>query len=137
MTRAEKMLYHQIHPLKLAADISSCVASCALLWQRQIGLAMLVAFVPAIVASWIITTFVQLERLQESAFGHYVSTMMTPAVTAQRMAGQVVMWYGAYKHETVLIVLGSLVVVLAWLSGIGRASSQRNHVVNQQGVNFH
>ena len=88
MTRAEKMLYHQIHPLKLAADIASCAASCALLWQRQIGLAMLVAFVPAIAASWLIATFVELERLQKSAFGHYVSAMMTPAVTAQRMAGR-------------------------------------------------
>jgi hypothetical protein len=36
MNQAEKLVHHQIRPLKPAVD----VASRALLWQRQTGLAM-------------------------------------------------------------------------------------------------
>ena len=121
MNRAEKFLYHQIHPLKLTVDISSCVASCALLWQRQMALAMWLSWIPAILASLLITALVPLERLKQGRFGHYVKTMMTPAVTAQRMAGQIVMWLAAYQHAAVVMGLGALVIVLAWLSGLGRA----------------
>jgi hypothetical protein len=127
MNRAEKLLYHQIHPAKLAVDFSSCFASCALLWRGQIALAMLITWVPAIAATVLLTGFGRLRRQQESPFGRYVSEMMTPAVIAQRMAGQIVMWFGAYQHEVSQVVLGFLVIVLAWLSGLGHALPQTDH----------
>jgi hypothetical protein len=83
---------------------------------------MVIAWIPSVVASLLVTAFCRLERQQGSLFGRYLSATMTPAVTAQRMAGQIVMWYGAYMHEAVLLVLGPIVVVLAWLSGLGRAT---------------
>jgi hypothetical protein len=118
MTGAEKMLYHQIHPVKLTADIASCVISCALLWQHQLAVGMLVAWLPAIAASLLVTRFTSLERQQESAFGRYLSAAMTPAVMAQRMAGQIIMWLAAWQHAPVVMAMGALVIVLAWLSGL-------------------
>jgi hypothetical protein len=120
MNVAQKVLYHQIHPAKLAVDLSTSAASCALLWHGQIALAMAIAWIPAIVASLVVTAFGHLDRQRASAFGRYVEAMMTPAVVAQRLAGQVVMWLGAYRHDVVLVSLGVLVIALAWLSGLGR-----------------
>jgi hypothetical protein len=47
----EKVLYQQIHPAKLAADVSGSLVSTYLMWQRRFVWAMLAAFVPAAVAS--------------------------------------------------------------------------------------
>jgi len=124
MTRTEKLLYHQIHPLKLLTDISSCLGSCVLVWQHQLVAAMLLAFLPAIVASVLIVALVDLEAYKASGYGNYVRLYMTRAVEAQRMTGQIVMWAGAWHHAPLVMVLGSLVIVLAWLSGFGR-SGQR------------
>jgi hypothetical protein len=44
----EKMLYHQIHPAKLAADVSGSIVSTYLMWRRRFAWAMLAAFVPAV-----------------------------------------------------------------------------------------
>jgi hypothetical protein len=51
MDLAEKVLYHQIHPAKLAADITGSVISTYLMWHLKFGPAMLSAWVPAILGS--------------------------------------------------------------------------------------
>ena len=47
MDLSEKVLYHQIHPAKLAADITGSIISTYLMWHRRFGPAMLGAWVPA------------------------------------------------------------------------------------------
>jgi hypothetical protein len=69
MTLKERVLYHQIHPAKLAADIAGAIVSTFLLWRQQFGAAMLAAFVPAIVVSAIVLRFADLRWLEESAPG--------------------------------------------------------------------
>jgi len=120
MTRAEKMLYHQIHPLKLATDYASGLGSCVLVWQHRLGTAMLLAFLPAIAASLLLMAFVNLEPYNASALGRYVRSNMTRAVEAQRMTGQIVIWVGAWLREPLVMGLGFAVIMLAWLSGVGR-----------------
>ena len=51
MDRAERALYHQIHPAKLAADIAAELASTVLLWRHHLAGSVLVRFVPPVVAS--------------------------------------------------------------------------------------
>jgi len=41
MDFTEKVLYHQIHPAKLTADVTSSFISTYLLWRRRFGSAML------------------------------------------------------------------------------------------------
>jgi hypothetical protein len=61
MDLSEKVLYHQIHPAKLAADMSGSVISTYLMWQRKFGPAMLAAWVPAILGSAIVLRFADAE----------------------------------------------------------------------------
>jgi hypothetical protein len=83
MDRRESVLYHQIHPLKLAVDWSTGCAASYLLWRRRPILALIVGFVPSILVSILLLRFAQpagLDRLQASAFGRYVRRYMTPAM---------------------------------------------------------
>jgi len=48
MTLAERVLCHQIHPLKLFTDVSTAFVAAWLLWAQKFGEAMLVGFVPSI-----------------------------------------------------------------------------------------
>ena len=123
MTREESFLYHQIHPLKLATDIGTSAVSSFLLWQHRLGAGLVIAFVPSIVASALIVRWVDLGSYAQSPVGVYVRRHMTHVVEAQRMTGQVVMWVGAWQHSGLVIALGALVVVLAWLGGLGAPPS--------------
>ena len=50
MDLQEKILYHQIHPIKLFTDISTAIFSLYLLWRHRIGAALLVMFIPVYIA---------------------------------------------------------------------------------------
>ena len=36
MNLQDRLLYHQIHPLKLATDLTTAAAAAALLWRHQL-----------------------------------------------------------------------------------------------------
>ena len=118
MDLTEQVLYHQIHPAKLAADVAGSVISTALVWHHKVGIALASAFAPALLASALVLRFADLERLKQSAFGHYIHRCMTRRVEAWRFSGQVVMWVGAWQHRVWLILTGVLIVVAAWASGL-------------------
>jgi hypothetical protein len=48
VNRCDRALYHQIHPVKLATDLSSAVISLWLLWQHRLAFALIVMCVPPI-----------------------------------------------------------------------------------------
>ncbi|WP_437928655.1 hypothetical protein WMF37_05155 [Sorangium sp. So ce291] len=124
MTREEKLLYHQIHPLKLATDFASSAASSIVLWRHELALAMAIGFLPSIAVTALLLRFADLEQRKDSAFGRYVRRNMSGAVVAQRATGQAVMWIGAWSRQGVVIALGLLVVALAWASGVGRPAEE-------------
>jgi hypothetical protein len=118
VTFQEKALYHQIHPAKLATDIGATPISLYLFWQHSLIAALLVTFVPSIIASLVIIQTVKLDRYKNSAFGRYLARYMTPATQALRFAGLIVMILGAWYRLWWSIALGLLIVVLAWLRGL-------------------
>jgi hypothetical protein len=120
MDFGEKVLYHQIHPAKLAADVSASFVSTYLMWRRKFALAMLGAFVPAIVASVLVIAYADLERRKHSPFGRYMQRYMNLRVEAWRFFGQVLMWVGAWYRVGKLIPIGWAIVVTAWVSGLWR-----------------
>jgi len=129
MTRAEKLLYHQIHPLKLFTDFATSGVASALLWWRAPWTTfLLVAFVPSVIVTALLLRWSDLERLKASLFGRYVQASMTSAVTTQRVNGQIVMWVGAWSHEPLFMGLGLGVVLLAWASGLGRPQAPPSEV---------
>jgi hypothetical protein len=118
MTLKEKALYNQIHPLKLSTDILAAVVSLYLFWVHQPLPALLLHFVPPLLASWLIIRYVDLEPLKESAFGRYVAANMTRTIEAVRLFGDLVMIFGAWRNDPKLLALGLVVVVGAWCNGL-------------------
>ena len=57
MTLKEKALYHQIHPLKLTADIGCEPISLYFFWRHDLALGLATHFVPPIAASLILICF--------------------------------------------------------------------------------
>jgi hypothetical protein len=114
----DKTLYHQIHPLKLFTDWSTGIAALVLFWQHNLLPALLLAFIPSILVSFVLVRFANLERYQGSAFGKYIRSYMTRRMEIMRFAGYALMAVGAWYHLVWLIPLGLLVVVVAWLRGV-------------------
>jgi hypothetical protein len=85
MTLKEKILYHQIHPLKLGADVG-CEP----------------------------VRYENLEAYKTSRAGAFLRQHMTRTVEGVRFAGDIVMALGAWFHHASWIALGLAVVVLAW-----------------------
>jgi hypothetical protein len=120
MDLGEKVLYHQIHPAKLAADVSGSLVSTYLMRRRRFAWAMLAAFVPAVAASVLVIAYADLERRKHSPFGRYMQRYMNRRVEAWRFFGQVLIWVGAWYRVGKLIPIGWAIVVAAWASGLWR-----------------
>lgn len=118
MTRAERVLYHQVHPLKLATDIVAAIASLALLWSHQLGPALLIAFVPPVVVSAVLLRSADLKRYKASRLGAYLRRFMTPVAQALRLVGFGVFALGAWAHQPLVILAGLLLVAGCWSYGL-------------------
>jgi hypothetical protein len=57
-------LLHQVHPAKLATDISAELVSGVLLWRQQPAWGLAVHFLPPIVASAVVLHWVDVEALR-------------------------------------------------------------------------
>jgi hypothetical protein len=57
MTLKEKVLYHQIHPWKLTADIGCEPLSLYFFWQHDLALGLATHFLPPIAASLILIRY--------------------------------------------------------------------------------
>jgi hypothetical protein len=69
----EKALFHQIHPAKLATDAVSGVASTWLMWRHQLGLALLVGLLPAMLVSAAMLRWLSFEAQRDSRLGSYLA----------------------------------------------------------------
>jgi hypothetical protein len=100
MNFAEKKLYHQIHPLKLATDIGVTPIFLYFLWRHEIVPALLVGFVPPIVVSAVMMKWTpDLEWIKNSALGQYLKRYMTPTNEVIRFLTLIPMAYGAWVHQ--------------------------------------
>jgi hypothetical protein len=99
MTREEKILYHQIHPLKLLTDSTVGFAALPLLWRHRLREALLVMFVPAILVSVLIIRYADLGQYKQSPFGRYVGQYMTKEMQAVHSAGYLIMVLGAWHRR--------------------------------------
>ena len=117
----EKVLYHQIHPAKLAADIGGSLVSTYLMWRHKFVAAVLTAAM----ASVLVFRYADLEKRKRSPFGRYVRRYMNRRVEAWRFSGQVVIWGGAWYRAGWLMPIGLGIVVAAWASGAWRKPADR------------
>ena len=118
MTLQEKILYHQIHPLKLFTDWSTGIVALYPFWQHDLVAALLLAMIPSMLVSLTLVHFADLERYQQSRLGKYLLQYMTRLVQVIRFVGYALMAIGAWHHVAWLILVGLLVILLAWLRGV-------------------
>ena len=118
MNLEEKSLYHQIHPLKLFTDWSTGIVALYPFWRHNLALALIIALVPPPIVSFMLIRFANLEKYKVSSFGKYVRKYMTRQVEAIRLAGYLVMVVGAWYHVIWLILLGLIIILFGWLSGM-------------------
>ena len=114
----ERILYHQIHPVKLATDWVTGLAAAWLLWDHLLLTALLVGFVPSIVVSIYMILKVDLARYRDSAFGRYLSSPSTRPSDGIRFFGLFVMWGGAWLNMVLPAAAGLAIILFAWLKGL-------------------
>jgi hypothetical protein len=121
----EKILHHQIHPAKLGTDILAALASLHFLWRHQLLLGLAIHFAPPVLASAVLVRFGHFDAQKNSALGRYVAWHLTRIIEIIRLAGDIVMVFGAWYRAPVLIATGLLIVLAAWASGpLRRRSTQ-------------
>jgi hypothetical protein len=118
MTGKEKVLYHQIHPLKLATDGSMALVSLPLLWRHRLRAALLAQSVPPVLMSAALLRWADLEPQRQSPLGRYLARYMSPRMQALRFAGNAVMALGAWRRRPYLCIAGLLLILFGWLRGV-------------------
>lgn len=118
LTFQEKSLYHQIHPVKLATDWGTGILALDLFWEHRLGWASVVALVPSVVVSFLIVRYAHLEHYKQSRFGRYIRRSMTRTVELVRFVGYAITATGAWVHALWMILLGLVVILLAWGRGL-------------------
>jgi hypothetical protein len=118
MTLKEKILYHQVHPVKLAADISAAVISLYFFWQHDLVVGLLIHLIPPPIGSFAVIRFANLEGYKNSQLGAYLLRYMTPTAQATRLLGIIVIVIGAWYHSPASIVIGIAIVLAAWSYGL-------------------
>ena len=117
MTLQEKILYHQVHPLKLATDIFTSVLSTYFLWVKNDFGFWGTFLSPSLIVTLLVIRFANLERLKASRSGRYISRFMTKKIELLRLIGQIIVWFSAWNHFLFGVVAGVAVILMAWLSG--------------------
>jgi hypothetical protein len=117
MMDRQAYLLHQVHAAKLATDIGAGIISGWLMWQRRVPAALVAGFLPAMIASALVTRR-DLSGLADTRRGRYVLRHMPPAAQALRMAGQVVAWRAEYEHRIDGVVAGHVLVAAGWSYGL-------------------
>ncbi len=118
MSQQEKILYHQIHPIKLLSDWVPGLGSIYLMWHHKLAATLLSTFIPAGLGSLYVINTVDLEPYRESRAGYYLKRYMNPLWEGVRFTGMLIMWIGGWRHSWRLIISGFLVVVLGWSNGL-------------------
>ena len=117
LTPRERVLLHQIHPLKLATDWGTATAAAYLLWRHQLDTALVVGLVPPVIVTAALLRRADLGPLRASASGRYIQRHMTRRMEALRFGGLALAWLAAWYHRPVGIAIGVLVILAAWARG--------------------
>lgn len=111
---AARILYHQVHPLKLATDISTAVGSLVLLAEHHLGLALTVMFVPSILVSATWSASACSRRPMSRSVGTYLRRYMTKTMQGVCLLGMGLVAVGTWVRAWWLLPIGAAVVLWGW-----------------------
>ncbi len=117
MDIAGKVLYHQLHPLKLATDIGSGLAALALFWNHDVAAGLAIAAIPPLAASILLVApekVQALDRIKASGLGIRMKERMSAPVQALRLALFVLASAGAWLNSIPVVMAGLLSIAGCW-----------------------
>lgn len=117
MTLSERILYHQIHPVKVGTDVSAALAALVLFWRHRLLAGAVVSIIPPVIASTFLISYADLAPYQHSAGGRYLKRAMTGWMQSFRFVGFAVMLLGAWKHARDAVAGGIALIALGWFHG--------------------
>ena len=117
-------LLHQVHPAKLATDITAEVVSDALLWRGRWVSGLTLRFVPAVIASALLMRR-DMSPLAGTARGRYVLANMPPGAQALRAAGDVLTGWGSWRRNAPTVAAGLALIAAGWSFGLVRRPAPR------------
>jgi hypothetical protein len=118
MTLQEKALYHQIHPIKLTADVASQLTAIYYFWFHHLALAIAVMVIVPLVVSLFLVSYVKLDHLKNSQLGIYLQRYINRSAENVRVVGALIMMIGAWQRIPILILGGIGIILLGWLRGV-------------------
>ncbi len=120
LTFRERVLYHQIHPAKLFADIATALVAMDLFWRHALAPGLIIALLPPLLVSAVLLQEGNLERYRSSSMGAYLRRFMPPWVQAVRLFGVALAFYASWHHVPAGIYGGLALVAVCWANGIFR-----------------
>jgi len=114
----ERILLHQVHPVKLATDWGTGLAAAWLLWDHNLAAALIVGFVPSICISIYLILRADLTRFRDSPLGRYFLSPLTRPGDQVRLFGLIVAWTGAWFNSMFFALAGLAIILYAWGKGL-------------------
>lgn len=114
MRLSDGALLHQVHPAKIAADVTGSAVSNALLWNERPKAAMVVRVLLPAAGSAAVLSLADLDRLARTRRGRYVLVHMPPSAQVVRLAGDAAMGVGAYRRSGMLLLAGAMLIGIGW-----------------------
>ena len=118
------VVLHQVHPAKLAADITASVISNSLLWHHRLGAGLVVRLALPTAGSIAVIAMTDVEGLRDTARGQYVLQHMSPAAQVARLGGDVLMAVGSWQRRPTVMIAGAAVIVGGWSFGASRLAER-------------
>jgi hypothetical protein len=127
LTLRERALYHQIHPAKLFADISTAFIGIDLFWHHELVAGLVIALLtPALVSAALLYDG-NFEPLRASRMGAYLRRFQPPWVLAIRLFGVGLAFYAAWYHVPAGSIGGVAIVAVCWANGLIPRRLLRSH----------
>ena len=114
MRLADKIAVHQVHPVKIGADLTASAVSNVLLWRARPKAALAVRILLPVAGSLAVLALADLDALAATRQGQYVLHHMPPSAQAVRLAGDAVMALGAHRHQLALLAGGAVIIAAGW-----------------------
>jgi len=120
LTFRERVLYHQIHPAKLFADIATALVAIDLFWRHALAPGLIMALLPPLLVSAVLLQEGNLERYRSSPMGAYLRRFMPPWVQTVRLFGVAFAFYASWDHVPAGVYGGLALVAVCWANGLFR-----------------
>lgn len=125
MRLADGAVIHQVHQVKIGADVAASIISNVLLWHERPRTAMAVRLILPVAGSAAVLGLADLDGLSRTRRARYVLAHMPPSAQAVRVAGDAVMGLGAYRRSTPILVAGAAMMGIGWAHAIWPLTARR------------